>query len=380
MISNPYPDYVLVWPLQFVEDEYRAIITYCAAFPDGFVDERDEQIMTYQLVEEAFRGDAPSRYLTDIVGRPGRLSTYKTVDPVLFSGLMTEILGAARACEQQENKREPRFTERSGLAPAASEQTWPPTSFPSRWRRLIDEFNHAHYFQQKPHDIFGASPDLADTWAAIDPFLFDLELQSPPELERVYDLVEEAHRHISRPRLREGLADLHRSSEAGQRLYRWRVNELLGKCGIEYRLAGSGSDTGMLVNDVPDPRQELLEQPVAPKGANREPSAVKGDQGALVRHAIAQFRRRGSTRESKREACRSLADVLEHRRALIKASVEFVKKDEDALFKIANKFDIRHHNSIQQSDYGDDFLDWIFWTYLASVELTERILAREVIS
>lgn len=376
MISNPYPDYSLVWPLQLFEDEYSAIIAYCAGLPDGFVDERDEQIMTYQLVQEAFRGKAPSQYLADIVGRPNRIGPYKGADPLVFSGLMTEILSAARECEKQENKREPHFTERLGLAPAASVQTWPPKSFPYRWRRLIDEFGDAHYFQRNPRDIFGASPGFADTWQATDPSPFDLEPRQAPELEHVYDLVEVAHRHVSRPRLRDGLTDLHRSSEAGQRLYRWRVNELLNNCGIDYRIADRGSDTGLLVRVVPDLRQELLDRSVAPEGGQHEPAVVDVNQGARVRHAIAQFRRRDATRETKRDACVNLAGILEERRELIKKSGDFAKDDENALFEIANKFDLRHNRRTQHGDYSDDFLDWIFWLYLASVELTERLLAR----
>lgn len=31
----------------------------------------------------------------------------------------------------------------------------------------------------------------------------------------------------------------------------------------------------------------------------------------------------------------------------------------------------------QQGDYDPAFLDWIFWWYLAAIELTDRILARQ---
>ncbi|MGW1616541.1 hypothetical protein ACWCQZ_45340 [Streptomyces sp. NPDC002285] len=41
-----------------------------------------------------------------------------------------------------------------------------------------------------------------------------------------------------------------------------------------------------------------------------------------------------------------------------------------ALFEIANRYDLR-----QRGDYGEPFLDWIFWWYLATVELANRITA-----
>ena len=51
-------------------------------------------------------------------------------------------------------------------------------------------------------------------------------------------------------------------------------------------------------------------------------------------------------------------------------------KDEVALFVIANKFDLRHGDEKQHTDYDPAFLDWVFRWYLATVELTDRLLAR----
>jgi hypothetical protein len=87
---------------------------------------------------------------------------------------------------------------------------------------------------------------------------------------------------------------------------------------------------------------------------------------------MALFRRRGATGEDKRSALITLAGLLEERRQLIKA--ELVSADEGALFQIANKFAIRHQNSQQLGDYDPAFLDWLFWWYLATVELTNRII------
>ena len=53
-----------------------------------------------------------------------------------------------------------------------------------------------------------------------------------------------------------------------------------------------------------------------------------------------------------------------------------MRKDEGVLFDIANNFAIRHRRDDQRADYDPAFLDWVFWWYLATIELTDCILAR----
>lgn len=53
-----------------------------------------------------------------------------------------------------------------------------------------------------------------------------------------------------------------------------------------------------------------------------------------------------------------LAGVLERHRKLVKAT--FTRKDEAALFEIANKFDLRHRDAGQRGDYDLDFFEWLF--------------------
>lgn len=92
---------------------------------------------------------------------------------------------------------------------------------------------------------------------------------------------------------------------------------------------------------------------------------------------MSQFRRRGASAHDKRSAVLTLVGILEERRELIATRVG--SKDEGALFTIANQFAIRHQRRGQQGDYDPVFLDWIFWWYLATVELTDRILARDTV-
>jgi hypothetical protein len=91
-------------------------------------------------------------------------------------------------------------------------------------------------------------------------------------------------------------------------------------------------------------------------------------------HAIALYRGRGAAVEEKRSAIIALAGILEERRDLIRT--ELGKPDDGALFVIANKFEIRHRDASQQEDYDPAFLDWIFWWYLATAELTTTLAGR----
>jgi hypothetical protein len=154
------------------------------------------------------------------------------------------------------------------------------------------------------------------------------------------------------------------SRRSGQRLYRWRMNILLDTTTLGLRLAESGEDIGRVVRITSADLAQLVDEVVA--GAD--------DSADTVAHAVALFRARTGTRQSRRSAVVELAGVLERRRDLLKQQLP--AKDEAALFEIANKFDLRHRGDAQRADYGDELLDWIFYWYLATVQLTDRILAR----
>lgn len=147
---------------------------------------------------------------------------------------------------------------------------------------------------------------------------------------------------------------------------RWKANDLLHAAGIGYRLADSGEDQGRLAEIFDDGRTWLVAESV---------EHAPTDAAARVQHAIALFRGRAATAEDRRSAAIALAGILEEGRQLIKA--ELTTGDEGALFQIANKFAIRHRNENQLASYHPAFLDWIFWWYLGTVELTNRIINRQ---
>lgn len=153
----------------------------------------------------------------------------------------------------------------------------------------------------------------------------------------------------------------HYDRASGQALYRWRTNEVLEASTLGLRLAAEGEDVGRMVRVLPGGLDDLVV----------ELAELSATGDASVPHAIGLFRRHGATREERRSAVRELADVLEGHRPLLKA--ELLSKDEDALFHIANKFGIRHRGANQQTNYPDEYLDWLFHWYLATVDLVRRI-------
>lgn len=151
---------------------------------------------------------------------------------------------------------------------------------------------------------------------------------------------------------------------SGQTLYRWRLNSVLEASVLGLRLADEGEDVGRMVRVLPGGLDDLVVE-LAELAVTNDPS---------VPHAIGMFRRHGASREDRRSAVRELADVLEADRELLNAKL--FSKDEDALFYIANKFDIRHRGSKQHNDYPDEYLDWIFYWYLATIDLVRRLSQR----
>lgn len=72
---------------------------------------------------------------------------------------------------------------------------------------------------------------------------------------------------------------------------------------------------------------------------------------------------------------RDLAGVLERLRATAKS--ELFRKDESALFELANKFGVRHNDIDQKTDYDRDiWWEWQFHIYLSTALLLLRLAER----
>ena len=125
-------------------------------------------------------------------------------------------------------------------------------------------------------------------------------------------------------------------SPPGQQLYRWRVERLLTRHGIGLRLAGDGEEAGRLVGCRPAITATGSSSAFAtPDAAARRPS---GTQSPCSVAAPAAGQKPG--------AILALAGRSEQRRALLDA--QLLSKDENALFQIANEFDLRHRRADQR--------------------------------
>ena len=149
--------------------------------------------------------------------------------------------------------------------------------------------------------------------------------------------------------------------QIGQSEFRAEINSFLERYLEGYTLSQDGQ---ILLQGGPGLKELLAtEIPVHdPKNVDEK-----------VKYSVQKFRRHRATVEEKKEAVRTLADVLEFLRPRIK-QLPFTK-DEGEIFNIANNFGIRHHNSTQKTEYDKDvYLEWIFYSYLSTIHLVLRII------
>lgn len=367
-------DYELVWPRDLFVEEAIAILRHADHRGDDWGSHAE------LLLTEAFVGPGPvedfhaARYRAADLFSGDPFDTSPTLDQ---RGHVEALVRAAGGLRSKSAPR-PYWPQRRNAQPPR------PLELPQvmdRFVRLIDNLVEHGYFERfvpkecvddrdyQPPDPAG----LLEEWLGV-PDLWPLGDSRPKWTTDVfYGLVEVLHDHATRPRERWvhnyagcGWHFAKLAPEPGQRLYRWQVNKLLEASVVPYRLADSGEDVGRLVAVTDEARTELATAMV-----ERDDPAT----GDRVRHALALFRSRSGSEHDKRSAIIALAGVLEERRALLKQ--ELLRKDEDALLEIANRFAIRHQSEQQKADYDPVFLDWVFWWYLATIELTDRILERQ---
>ncbi len=150
---------------------------------------------------------------------------------------------------------------------------------------------------------------------------------------------------------------------AARAAYRVEVNGLVSQLEEGFELLEGGE----VVRRAPSGTEALLEG-VPPPIAGK-------DYEVRVTSAVRKFRARSSSPDDRRDAVRDLADVLELLRPEIKRVLS--KKDDAAIFEIANNFAIRHYNAAQQKDYDPVWLSWMFYFYLATIHAVAHFIRRE---
>ena len=358
------PDYELRWPTKVFADELREILQRQSG--------GNWSTRVSNLLGEAFSGEEPRNDFR-ASGNAGFAAPSMQDAQWTFAA---QLLQAAPSLRQYRQPR-PYYPQRIGsTAPAEPRGV---DKVHRDFAALIAEFEGDGYLASAfPKDCVDdrrpvrVDPDAELTARLGRSGLWPLRPDTWDQ-ETFYGLIEVFHDLVARPRDRSwhdySGCGWHYSGFArdpARAIYRWRVNALLSTSTIELRLAEEGEDVGRLVHVSDEGRTELVERALG----STNPTVA-----GRVAHAIALFRSRGSTEHDKRSAIVTLAGILEERRRILKESL--FSKDEGALFEIANGFALRHQSESQKADYDQAFLDWVFWWYLATVELTDRLMARD---
>ncbi|MFF1820421.1 hypothetical protein ACFVWG_24155 [Kribbella sp. NPDC058245] len=373
-MTPPSPDYELTWP----PDLFRVELTKLINAPK--TPEWDERVEL--LLEDAFSTSVPGEDFKALpptpnpfAGGPDSWDRPKpTATPSSRQKFLVSLLRRADSLPLP-RQRVPYWSERQT---GASVNSLSSTATAREFKRIVRNLLERGYFEKAFEKDCVDDPSDTEPAGVIEEMTgrADLWVMDPTELAEdrnaFCDLIEVLHDLVARPQFRtfhsySGCGWHHKdfSRDSGQTLYRWRVNNLLDRSQMGLRLAESGEDIGRLVEITDEARGDLI------SSMTEKPVGPVSDQ---VRHAIALFRSRGATEEAKRSAAITLALVLEERRKLLKENL--LSKDEGALFHIANGFAIRHQNAAQQPDYDPVFRDWTFWLFLATIELTDRLIER----
>lgn len=248
---------------------------------------------------------------------------------------------------------------------------------------LIVEMSELGYFPKAfPEDcvdVFSTSPD--EISLSIRKAIH-VDVNWPSDLTEnvvtsdvLFSLIEYFHDQAQRPRTRFshssvgcGWHYLDHNKESGGVVYRWRVNQLLDAHGSDHRLGTRGDEKGRLLR-YSNPNIKELEAALEEKPADSDEERVSV--------AIRMYRNRRSTIVERRAAIATLAGYLEKHRDAFKAG-QLTKGDEGTLFHLFNKFAIRHNAKAEKQDYGEEYLDWIYWVTLAGIQLVKELNNREV--
>lgn len=366
------PVYALTWPRELFEWEARRIL----ALPKTDTDWLDK---AGHLLFEAYHDEEVAitfraRFSAHVASGWGVV-----IDPPTERVWLTDLL--------KDNSRLRPYTapvyyaERHGAADALAPGTTDAT-FAQEFFELIDEMQETGYFPKVlPRDCVDGYLDrdavreairratkLAVTWP-----LKATQIEKLPDAA-LYSLVEYFHDQAQRPRRswyhQHSDCGLHYedfNSTSGQSVYRWRVNSLLTDHKMPLRLGTSGEEQGRLIRFFNTPLDDLAAQQITERASDPEDE---------VAHAVRKFRARNATVIDKRAAIALLYGELEPKRSAIRKKVS--SGDESDLFRIANGFTIRHRDKAQRAEYGEEFLDWTFWTCLATAKLMDEIAARNV--
>ncbi len=152
---------------------------------------------------------------------------------------------------------------------------------------------------------------------------------------------------------------------AGKEEFRAKVNSFLCDYPPGFELAPNGEILALGTDGL----QYILDAQL--------PSFDEANVDQKVLGAIQKWRNRDLNPADRRQAVRELADVFEWLKKTQNLKDVLSRKDESAIFEIANGFSIRHHDPKQKREYDEDIWHaWMFHFYLATYHAVVRLLNR----
>lgn len=360
--------YSLWWPRLFFVAELSNL---CSPTLEP-AEHRDWVNRVANLLRRSFQSPTPAHRFETIAWGEWRVHQFQTVN---FDDCLQWLRELHAAATSNTLGPKPYFSQRQQGAPSG--ETLSLRELSSQIRSVIGQLNQGDYFAEALGFDCAAGDCLAHSSPAEElgrligkSHLWDNDAGSWSRAD-LFDFIEVFHDLISLPTNSEFHSygrDWHPteySRPSGQRLYRQLVNQLLGQSNLDLQIAERGKDTGRIVKRTPEDLAPVIE------------TALDGTSTDFpeLSFAIAEFRKRGGTIENRRSALFTLAGILEKRRRLLKK--ELLKNDERALFQIANGFYIRHRDADQKADYGPEFLDWIFYWFVSTINLTDKMLTQQ---
>lgn len=354
------PSYALVWPRALFQWEGKRVLE--------LVKEKEFLNICEHLLREAFHGDEVFEHFSTLF--PQQFGTPPSASTDAYAFLSQLLKDDTRLRPYQAPVY---WAERT-------RSSWDLTdgigsSFAVDFRQLILDLRDTGYFPKVlPTPCYDEEDvDTADLIQRAT----KLQIEWPIGKDQVealddaalYSLVEFFHDNASRPRSTWfhhysdcGLHYRDNSVESGQVIYRWKVNSLLEAHTVPLRLGAVGEERGRLIRQFSSPLNRLATQQI------QQRAELPRDE---VAHAIRMFRRNQASVAEKRAAIALLFGELEPKRKKIEKKLS--ASDASDLFRIANKFSIRHRGKDQDDSYGEEYLDWMFWVVVSTIELMDAL-------
>jgi hypothetical protein len=247
-----------------------------------------------------------------------------------------------------------------------------------RVRNLYLLFRDRDYFKGKAGITQTDLPDTIKHEAGVAlglvPFPITEWSEGDVTEDRMFDQLEFLYDHVSKPGERVGMtSDGYNyydydgyDDEAGQEEFRNKASAFLADYKTGFELTKDGTILALGTHGL----QHILDAKIIHYDEENVDSKV--------RNAVAKWRNRHLSLSEKKEAIRELADVFEWLKKTKNLGSVLDGKDESAIFEIANKFAIRHHDPKQKTNYDRPiWYSWIFHFYLATYHAAIRLLIKK---